>query len=194
MFDFEKEKKECLDKLYKPDKSKKGDVDTEMIPLINIINSKENYFTTSSCSGRISIFTIDVDNKKNTANWIFVSHVVVGFQQILDALKDLPSTIVRFKFEPLIIHICCKTIDDAKKLILICQEIGLKDSGIMSLNEKIIVKINGSERIDAPVGVDGKLIVDENYLKFVTELANEKLKKTHEKIQKLQKIFLKNNE
>lgn len=189
---FEEEKKECLDKLYKPDKSKKGDVDEFLIPLINLINTSKQFFTTSSCSGRISIFTIDDKNKKNSADWIFVSHEKIKFEDVINSIKQLPETLVRFKFEPLILHVCCKSLEDAQELISFCQEIGLKDSGIMSSKNKIIVKINGSERIDAPIAINGKLIVDEDYLNFVTNLANKKLEKTHEKIKIIEKNFSSN--
>ena len=47
---FEKEKQDFLSK---KDKSKKGSIDDGIIGLINLINSKSDYYTTSSCAGRI---------------------------------------------------------------------------------------------------------------------------------------------
>ncbi|MBW2966012.1 hypothetical protein KY342_02835, partial [Candidatus Woesearchaeota archaeon] len=47
---FENQKKTFLKKI---DKSKKGGIDKEIIPLVNKINNSRNYYTTSSCSGRI---------------------------------------------------------------------------------------------------------------------------------------------
>lgn len=38
------------------DKSPKGSVDTQILDLINLINSHEGWVTTSSCSGRVTVF------------------------------------------------------------------------------------------------------------------------------------------
>jgi tRNA wybutosine-synthesizing protein 3 len=188
---FQKEKEDCLFKLNNLDKSKKGNVDKPLIFLIEKINLSENYYTTSSCSGRISIFTIDENNKKNTANWIYVSHYEITYEEIKKYLDNLPKTLVRFKFEPIILHICCENLDYAQILLEKCQEIGLKDSGILSLKNKIILKIVGSERIDAPIAIEGELIVDYNYIKEIINLANKKLQKTHKIIEIIQKSILK---
>ena len=51
---FEKQKVACLSQV---DLSKKGSIDNQIMDLVQYINSKENYFTTSSCSGRISVFS-----------------------------------------------------------------------------------------------------------------------------------------
>lgn len=51
---FEKQKVACLSQV---DLSKKGSIDDQIKDLVQYINAKENFFTTSSCSGRISIFS-----------------------------------------------------------------------------------------------------------------------------------------
>lgn len=51
---FAKQKVTCLSEV---DLSKKGSIDDQIMDLIQYINTKENYFTTSSCSGRISVFS-----------------------------------------------------------------------------------------------------------------------------------------
>jgi len=38
------------------DKSRKGSVDEKILPLVNLINSTDDFFTTSTCSGRIILF------------------------------------------------------------------------------------------------------------------------------------------
>lgn len=41
----------------KVDISKKGSVDAPIVHLVQYINDQENYYTTSSCSGRILVFS-----------------------------------------------------------------------------------------------------------------------------------------
>lgn len=47
---FRQWKKQSLNKL---DHSKKGTVDEDIQHVVSLLNSREEYFTTSSCSGRI---------------------------------------------------------------------------------------------------------------------------------------------
>ena len=51
---FNKQKESCLSQA---DLSKKGSIDDQIIDLVQYINAHENFFTTSSCSGRISVFS-----------------------------------------------------------------------------------------------------------------------------------------
>lgn len=47
---FSQWKKQCLKKL---DQSKKGSVDQDIEHIVSLINSRAEFFTTSSCSGRV---------------------------------------------------------------------------------------------------------------------------------------------
>lgn len=47
---FSQWKKQCLNKL---DQSKKGSVDEDIEHVVSLINGREEFFTTSSCSGRV---------------------------------------------------------------------------------------------------------------------------------------------
>lgn len=49
---FSQWKRQCLTKL---DQSKKGSVDGDIKHVVSLLNSCEEYFTTSSCSGRIIV-------------------------------------------------------------------------------------------------------------------------------------------
>lgn len=75
-----------------PDASPKGTIDTLCLPLIFLINSHKDMVTTSSCSGRVSVFLEGSKDKKATqkveeeskilkigakgegGRWLFVSH------------------------------------------------------------------------------------------------------------------------
>ncbi|PWA89960.1 tRNA wybutosine-synthesizing protein [Artemisia annua] len=80
--DFSTRKKQTLDTISSPlpDKSPKGNIDEPLIPLLNTINSHPSFFTTSSCSGRISILSTPVSSstkvkkKAKGGTWVFISH------------------------------------------------------------------------------------------------------------------------
>jgi len=173
---FRKYKKDFL---TKKDKSKKGSVDKNVKKLVNLINSKRNYYTTSSCSGRI-VLLIKKSGKKQDSEWLFVKHDKIRFDEIKKALKNIPKEQLWFRQEPLIMHICCKTLEDAKRLLEKARKI-FKRAGIIAVNKKIIIEIIGTGFIDTIIA-DGKLIVSDEHLKVLVKEANKKLEKSKKDI------------
>ncbi|KAG7220997.1 hypothetical protein INR49_001715, partial [Caranx melampygus] len=70
---FSQWKKQCMNKL---DQSKKGSVDQDIGHVVSLLNGCEEYFTTSSCSGRIILIDRDPESdvQKQNCTWLFVSH------------------------------------------------------------------------------------------------------------------------
>jgi len=184
---FLQSKKIHLDKLYLPDKSKKGDVDKLMIPLIDKLNSSDNYFTTSSCSGRIML--LKPAQRKHDVEWLFSSHEKVNIQELIkkiyESAKD-NTGLMLLKVEGFILHVACRTIEDADKLLNIAKKVGLKRSGIISIGNKIMLEIMSSELIEIPVVNDDKILADDEYLEFIINQSNKKLETIHNRIKKLE--------
>ncbi|HLD88923.1 MAG TPA: tRNA wybutosine-synthesizing 3 family protein [Candidatus Nanoarchaeia archaeon] len=179
---FNKQKQDIL---KKQDKSKKGDVDEKIQKLTNLINNKKNFYTTSSCSGRIMLLQVSNSGKKNETKWLFVSHNPVAFQEIADTLKN-PEGDVWFKQEGMILHISARTIEDAEKMLIICREAGFKRAGITNTGKRIVLEIFSNERIDTIACKNGKKIIDGDYLKILMEEANKKLERNWENLEKLE--------
>ena len=181
---FEKRKKDILSKL---DKSSVGKWDEKIKELCDKINSLENYYTTSSCSGRI-ILMIDQDRKAENL-FVFVSHDKFSFGKLNGeinlALKNNKK--IKFKFEPCILHISCKTLEDAEKIYEKAKLAGWKKSGIIGTRNGFTVELNSTEKLEFPVIQNKKILVNEEFLKIVIEVANKKLEKSWEKIEKLKK-------
>lgn len=176
---FDETKKAMLAKLYKPDKSFKGTVDEDAVPIINEINSKPNYYTTSSCSGRISLFYEASTGKKKDAGWTFVKHGVVTKKEILSALEDIPEETLWFKMEAPIFHIACRTNEDADKLLNLCMKQGFKRSGITSFGQRVMVEIIFNDKMEVPVAMNKNIFVDEKFIGFLVEKANQKMEKNN---------------
>jgi len=64
---------------------------------------------------------------------------------------------------------------------------GFKNSGLKSLGKKIVVEICSTERLDAPIGRDGNLFCNEEYLRLLIEIANEVFEKSNEKLTRFEK-------
>lgn len=179
MPNFPNNKKTFLAKL---DKSKKGDIDEKIIPLLKIINSKEDYYTTSSCSGRVYLWR--GFGKKNETEWLKVSHELIGDDFF--ELKNYDG-LIWMRVEDMILHVCCRDLESANKLLEQCRYI-YKKSCILSASNKLIVEIRGSEFIEMPLFRDGQLLFN-GEMEWLVGLVNYKLKRMWEKNEKLEKQF-----
>jgi len=213
--------------LAKSDKSSKGEWDKKIISLCNRINSLENYYTTSSCSGRIVIM-FDKE-KKSSKLFIKVYHDLLIFNQLKDCLniiarkkvardkkllnndlsdnnsssaeksgeayfrannqRALASEMIKFKQEPCILHVACRTLEDAQDFYDKARLAGWKKHGIIASKGRFVVEINGTDKLEFPIINKGKILVNDEFLKVVVKKSNENLKKNWEKIYKLEKLF-----
>ena len=176
---FDNDKKTFL---LKQDKSKKGDIDEKVKPLLAIINSHPDYYTTSSCSGRVYLW--QGSGKKNETEWLKVSHDLIDDDFL--KIKD-DKGLVWLRLEPLIMHICCKDRESANRLLELARRI-YKKSAFLSISSKIILEIRGSEFLEMPFYNDGKLLFNGD-LPFLKELINDKMNKIHQGREKLEKIL-----
>lgn len=184
---FDNAKKSYLEKLYKPDKSKKGDVDTAIIPLIETINALPDFYTTSSCAGRISLLVEPESGKKYDSAWHFVTHEPTSFDEVKPHLATLPPAPVWFKMEGAILHVCARDEKSANEFLHLAREAGFKHSGLLGTSKRYLLEVIDSERIDVPVAIDGQLIVDERFVRFLIAKANAKLEETRKTIGRLKK-------
>ncbi len=159
-------------------------VDKDIIPILEKINSLENYYTTSSCIGRVGIMEIPKDkNPKIYSKWLGKWHHYATYEEMFNALKNISNekNYIIFVMNSPILHIASKDIDSAKNMLELAIHSGLKASSIKSISKKrIIVEILTTYKVDTPIGEDGKIFVDNNYLKFLLDYSNSKLKRARE--------------
>jgi len=212
------------DVLLRIDKSSKRSWDKKIAGLCEKINKKENYYTTSSCSGRV-VLIIESD-KKEHGLFVQVYHDLISLKQLKEDLNKIASfhsvinnkqliknpditnylaeksdkvdfgaiksrakrdELIKFKQEPCILHISCKTLEDAEKLIKKSQLAGWKKAGIVALGKRLIVELNSTEKLEFPIISNEKILVNEDFLKIIIKKSNKNLKKSWEKIERLKK-------
>ena len=184
LMNFSEQKKQVLSR---EDRSRKGSIDKRIVKLCNIINSSNDYYTTSSCSGRIMLYARK-SFKKNETEWIYVSHEAVKFSDVKKALNKagIPKETMWLKAEPMIIHICAKTDGKAAEMLNIAKECGFKRAGIIAMGKRTIIEITSTEIIDALISGKGKMLVDDAYVKKLISEGNKKLKRNFERIKKFE--------
>ncbi len=189
---FDRSKRSVLEKLFKPDKSRKGGVDELAVPVISVLNQKKDFYTTSSCSGRISLFREAVSGKKHESGWLFVKHGVVSLDELKGALVNLPLESIWFRCEAPIFHIACRDLDAANRLLVVCRSMGFKRAGIVGNGRRKLVEVIFNDKMDVPVASGGVLFVDEKFLSFLIKKANVKFRKNVSLLKKFEKEIKKN--
>lgn len=179
---FKDEKKKVLSRV---DNSRKGDIDKEIRKLVDEINSKKSYYTTSSCAGRTVLLEKN-GFKKNGSIWLYETHKKADFDKINIAIKATRTeNDVWIKQESAILHICSETIEDADKICKIANFVGFKRAGIICISPNIMAEIFGNEKVEVRIMRNGKILVDEEFLKEIVCECNEKMQRNKVKLQKL---------
>ena len=185
---FNQRKKDILEKA---DKSSIGSWDEKIVDLCNKINESENYYTTSSCAGRI-VLMLDQD-KKSQGLFLEVWHNLINSEELINAVYDIVKEKnfmqVKFKLEPPIIHVACKDLESASKLLEEAKHLGFKRSGINAVSNNIVLELCSTEKLEFPIINCGEILVEDKFLKIVIEKSNFLLERGWKKIEKLEEFF-----
>ncbi|XP_024992862.1 tRNA wybutosine-synthesizing protein 2/3/4 isoform X2 [Cynara cardunculus var. scolymus] len=161
--EFEKRKKATLATMSspEPDKSPKGDIDAPIIPLLKTLNTHPSYFTTSSCSGRISILstptaTTTVKKKAKGGNWVFITHEFADPNSVQNLIFPLNPNF---------------------------------DSTQPSNQENLVFRC--SIRLEVPLGDTHMIMVSKEYLNYLVGIANEKMEANRKRTDSFHDALLK---
>ncbi|KAK7939995.1 hypothetical protein WMY93_003321 [Mugilogobius chulae] len=164
--DFERWKRQSEHKL---DQSKKGAVDVDIAGLVCLLNGMEQYFTTSSCSGRVILIdgsSESSDVQKQNCQWLFVSHQKCTPEQLSEAVSRAGGDAV-LKFEPFVLHVQCRRLDDAQLMHSVAINSGFRNSGLTA--------IRSTHGLEVPLTHQGSLLVSQDYIHFLCHICNQKM-------------------
>jgi tRNA wybutosine-synthesizing protein 3 len=186
-------KKQKQNHLSKKDHSDKGGWDEKIKKLCKKINSKQEFYTTSSCAGRILL--IKAQEKKAKGLFLFRAHEKISLNQLKKELQKIIKSknnnkdLIYFKQEPCIIHIASNSLENAQKILDKAKLTGWKRSGIISTSDRFVVEAISTEKLELPIIEKSKLLVSEDYLKLLVKEANQRLERTWKKINAFEKII-----
>lgn len=190
-----------------PDASPKGSIDELCLPIMRLINSHNDMVTTSSCSGRVSVFVEGskqnkIGGKGEGGYWMFVTHdknelsnwfkgkfTYASSSEVGSAASQLSTRFILFKYEPFILHVKCRNYETAANLYTAAMSCGFRESGI-GINNIVAIRI--SIRLDVPIGYldesgapgEHKLVcfVDESYLEIITKLSVDRFNENEKRM------------
>mmetsp|Transcript_79284 Transcript_79284/g.232894 ORF Transcript_79284/g.232894 Transcript_79284/m.232894 type:complete len:295 (-) Transcript_79284:13-897(-) len=169
--------------LRKPDKSHAGRIDPGIAPLCEALNRRDDVFTSSSCAGRALLWLGDEPPAKRRGAPAFLpralsTHEPGGVAGLLDGAvdydraasegdgegRDVAAT-VWLRFEPLVLHVCCRDWPAAQALLAAARSAGLKKAAVAGPGPGLVqrsdvrawhVAIEGDERLEMPLVVGGQ--------------------------------------
>ncbi|KAH9368651.1 hypothetical protein HPB48_004670 [Haemaphysalis longicornis] len=129
--------KEKLRRLGGADVSRKGSIDARIVQVVDCLNVFPQYYTTSSCSGRIIVFS-----------------------GATDAALENVSNSLTLKLEPFILHVRCHSVDAAQKLLAASIGAGCRNSGILlSRSGKVHLAVRTTLAMEVPLTDGGTVLV-----------------------------------
>ncbi|ORY97935.1 methyltransferase TYW3-domain-containing protein [Syncephalastrum racemosum] len=199
------------------DKSPKGFIDAPILDLMHIINRHPEYYTTSSCSGRVAVYCEGLENEteKSTkgGEWLYVTHDPVPIPEKVDdawvvgllfgnrpvqrehapLLNVLNHRLIYFKFEPLILHVEAATAEACMRLNNLAYQAGYQNSGITP-SRRHMLAIRSTHKIDTPIAYldnDGSIrcLVDPTYLYTLVLMSNDKFTSNQNRMKAFEQIM-----
>ncbi|XP_076976724.1 tRNA wybutosine-synthesizing protein 3 homolog isoform X1 [Tamandua tetradactyla] len=181
---FRRWKTQCLSKA---DLSRKGSVDEDVVELIQFLNARDQFFTTSSCSGRILLLDGGINGfevQKQNCCWLLVTHKSCVKDDVILALKKASADTI-LKFEPFVLHVQCRQLKDAQILHTVAIDSGFRNSGItVGKRGKTILAVRSTHSLEVPLSHKGKLMVTEEYIDFLVNVANQKMEENKRRIER----------
>ncbi|XP_069334184.1 tRNA wybutosine-synthesizing protein 3 homolog isoform X1 [Eulemur rufifrons] len=171
--------------LSKADLSRKGSVDEDVVELVQVLNAQEQFFTTSSCAGRILLLDGGINGfevQKQNCCWLLVTHKPCVKDDVIVALKKANGDAV-LKFEPFVLHVQCRQLQDAQILHSVAIDSGFRNSGItVGKRGKTMLAVRSTHGLEVPLSHKGKLMVTEEYIDFLLNVANQKMEENKKRI------------
>jgi len=157
-------------------------VDQGILPILTLINRIEGFYTSSSCAGRIVLLEIPQIGDKKAATFLGIWHRLIEPREVQIAATKASTGLLWLLAQAPILHIGAETLELADRMLKTAISCGFKNSGVKSIGKKIILEICSTERLDAPIGRDGRLFCEEKYLSLLVEISNKIIGRSQEKI------------
>ncbi|XP_044528349.1 tRNA wybutosine-synthesizing protein 3 homolog isoform X2 [Gracilinanus agilis] len=140
--------------LSKADLSRQGVIDEDVAELVELLNGQEEFFTRSSCAGRILLLDGSTNGckiQKQNCSWLLVTHQFC-------AKDDLHSVAIDSGFRN-------SGITVGKK-------------------GKTVLAVRSTHGLEVPLSHKGRLMVTEEYIDFLLKIANQKMEENKKRIER----------
>ncbi len=181
---WEVEKQRSLARLRED--ATRGKVDSDIMGLLELINSLEDYYTTSSCSGRIQIAEVRYPWEKWDYRVLGKWHRPITLEEAHECISKGKQN-VWYMVQPPIVHVAARTLEAARRLLVIARQSGFKHSGIQGIrSHRIIVEVLCMDKMEVPLIYEGRWLFRREELRTLVSIGNELLLKGKRRLRNLE--------
>ncbi len=157
------------------------------IPMCKFVSRTKNFFTSSSCAGRIILLQLPEDESKKDACFHRKWHRKIKEKELWEGINAESKGNLWFKLDPFILHIGANTIENARTILKIMKETGIKRGGIIVAKPgKFLIELQGTQVMSFPVKKEKEAVIDKEYMNYALGIANKKLERNYALLKKLE--------
>jgi tRNA wybutosine-synthesizing protein 3 len=164
-------------------------VDEGISSVLEVINKLEGFYTSSSCAGRIVLLQIPQIGDKRNAEFLGIWHRPIATDELQAAATKATKGLLWILAQAPILHIGVQSLELADLMVKTAVSCGFKNSAIKSTGKKTIIELCSTERLDAPIGKDGHLFCEDEYLSLFVDIANEVIERSQNKLHLFEKTL-----
>ena len=162
--------------------------------LLAFYKYRNDVYTQSSCSGRITIVDAEMAWDRKNSTIVFKNHLGITLQDMLDTLSKRQVHRLWLIVQGPILHLYAKDMNAAWDILKIAREAGFKHSGILANNNKgILVELRTGIRMVHLLRDSNNENVKEEELDSLVKIANEVLKRGKQKMNLLKDLLSNSN-
>ena len=168
---WEREKREALRRLIED--LEIGYLDTDILQVLLEFFARPKAYTTSSCSGRITVMDAEYPWIKEETNIIFKSHEEIGVNELRSVLNRPFRSRLWLRVQGPIYHVYVLDLTEAREVLDIARSAGFKHSGILVVNdENVILELRTGIELSIPMADRKGRYINSEVLENLVELAN----------------------
>lgn len=179
-----REKSRAIEKIRED--SEIGYLDARVVPLLEALNSLEEFYTTSSCSGRVTVVDAEWPWEREESHVVFKSHEKVEAKDVLRVVSVRPLRAYWLIARGPILHVVSRDVSSAMALLAVARETGFKHSGVVGRTAcGYLVEIMCSPQLIVPLVVEGNALMDRGSTATLINLANLVLEEGWSRLERL---------
>ncbi len=167
-----------------------GYLDRDIMDVLLKFFEREDSFTISSCSGRVTIVDAPMPWVREPSSVVFKKHSPITVDEIKHYMRQKAVWRLWAVVTGPIIHVSTATLDEALEVLRLGREAGMKHSGILSVSRKgIVVELKTGVKVTVLLKDGDEVTVREDTIPKLVSVINEALREGKERLNRLRKVL-----
>lgn len=168
-----------------------GYLDRDIVDVLKKLFENRDLYTISSCSGRITFIDADMPWHRRNSSVVFKKHFPITEDEFMYFYKQPTLRNLWLVVTGPIIHVSSATPSEARKLLVMAREAGMKHSGIISISRTkgIIIELKTGVRLTILLKIHGESVVRCSEIPGIVKVANTALLEGKERLNRFRKVL-----